>query len=108
MLRFFSSRMLTSGPIVRLFPASIEEALVVLREVLLGGEPRIIRMLPRRAHTHQQIRGGRCPNNLVRAAVTWRRLSTLSCSNTRRRLTEPHGTTVIWSKVENHGAVPTR
>ena len=75
-----------SGTIARLFPAPIDEVLVVLRDVPLEGEPRIIRMLPHGAHAHR-IRGCRRPNKLVRAAVTRRQLSTLSCSNTRRRLT---------------------
>src|SRR5215469_18034865 len=38
-----------------LFPASIEQALVVLRNVALGYEPRIIRMRTRMAQAHRQL-----------------------------------------------------
>src|SRR5580693_9111630 len=46
------------GPPLRvheLLPAPIEEALVVLRDVALGDEPRIIRMRPRMPQAHRQI-----------------------------------------------------
>src|SRR5438067_668672 len=38
-----------------IFPAPIEEALVVLRDVALGDEPGIIRMRPRMPQAHRQI-----------------------------------------------------
>src|SRR5947199_4509653 len=38
-----------------LFPAPVVEALVVLRDVALGDEPRIIRMRPRMPDAHRQI-----------------------------------------------------
>jgi hypothetical protein len=53
------------GPALRvheLFPAPIEETLVVLRDVAFGDEPWIIRIRPRMPHAHRQI--------LVLAAVT--------------------------------------
>src|SRR5262249_23542926 len=48
------------GPALRvheLFPAPIEEALVVLRNVAFGNEPRIIRMRPRMPQAHRQVLG---------------------------------------------------
>src|SRR5262245_65404629 len=48
------------GPALRVhefFPAPIEEALVVLRNVALGHEPRIIRMRRRMPQPHRQILG---------------------------------------------------
>src|SRR5207244_3397450 len=45
------------GPAPRVhefFPAPIEEALVVLRDVPLGDEPGIFRMRPRMPQTHRQ------------------------------------------------------
>src|SRR5215471_20394640 len=38
-----------------LLPALVKEALVVLRNVALGNEPRIIRMRPRMPQAHRQI-----------------------------------------------------
>src|SRR5215472_16013746 len=38
-----------------LFPAPIEQALVVLRDVTLGDEPRIIRMRPRMTEAPRQM-----------------------------------------------------
>src|SRR5262249_56194750 len=40
-----------------LLPALVKEALVVLRDVALGDEPRIIRMRPRMPQAHRQILG---------------------------------------------------
>src|SRR6267143_1197444 len=48
------------GPALRVhefFPAPIEEALVVFRDVPLGDEARIIRMRPRVPQTHRQLLG---------------------------------------------------
>src|SRR5271165_7599909 len=52
------------GPAPRvheLFPAPIEEALVALRDVALGDEPRIIRMRPGVPDAHRQILGVPAP-----------------------------------------------
>src|SRR6266849_3756694 len=52
------------GPAPRvheLFPAPIEETLVVLRDVSLGDEPRIIRVRPRVPYAHRQILGVPAP-----------------------------------------------
>src|SRR5258707_14839156 len=46
------------GPALRvheLLPALGEEALVVLRDVALGDEPRVVRMRPRAAQAHRQV-----------------------------------------------------